>query len=69
MQGVINRGVVAFYGGSPETATIKFGSMDLDAIQDGNLKNMRVFRTLDLTSWKLQANKWLLGVDSWQSKR
>lgn len=69
VQGVINRGVVAFYAGSPETATIKFGSMDLDAIQDGNLKNMKVFRTQDLNSWKLSANKWLLGQDSWQSKR
>jgi hypothetical protein len=69
VQGIINHNVVSIYAGKPQTATVKFGSMDLAAIRDGQIKNMRVFRTTSLNSWRLQANKWLLGNVEWQSKR
>lgn len=69
VQGIINHNVVAIYASNKENATIKFGNMDMEAILDSNIKNMRVFQTNAIDSWRLQANKWLLGNAQWDSKR
>lgn len=64
VQGVISHMVASVFVGE-KGASLKIGSMDTNAILDGDITKMTTFRTADLSTWSLQVNNWEMGFNKW----